>query len=209
MVRCQVAVALACTTLVACLPEPKSEVQWGSRWTGEPMRVVLLPASCASVSGDCDDASVQGVQGLVASELEFGRYAVADAEKLVASARSRQDVDVELSRFGEQLVAVRSRAQAGSVFEDLSPAQRRALLAEARAEGIVSVRVQIGVSNGGTRENDVQVRLGLGDGGELAWVARCTAPSSWNGSPSLAQSLETAARCALGRALEKPAAAGR
>ncbi len=193
---------IASVCCVACLPTPTAETQWGEHFSGKPLRVVLLPASCSSVEGECEDEHVRGVSGITASELEFARYVVTDAEKLVMSARSREDVNVELSRFGEQIVELKSRSQVGSVFEDLSPAQRRALLAEAKAEAIVSVKIQLGASKNGQRANQVQVRAGLGDGGELAWVTRCSAISAWTGSPSLPEALETATHCALDRVLK-------
>jgi hypothetical protein len=163
------------------------------------MRAVLLPTTCSSVDRQCEDEHVSGVTGIVRSELEFAGYSLLDAEKLVLDARTREDVDVELSRFGERVASVKSRVQAGAIFEDLSPSQRRALLAEAEAQGTVVVSVQIGTEQGTLRmrSNAVQIRAGLADGGDLAWVSRCEATSSYNNNPGIDQAIETATRCAL------------
>jgi hypothetical protein len=189
--------------LSACVPKPKSEVRFSEAWDKKPMRVVLLPASCSSVSGECEEEYISGVAGLVKGELELGGYSVLEAEKLVLSARTRQDVGVELSAFGTKMASVTSRVQAGSIFEDLSPAGRRALLAEANARGIVSIAIQIGTEQGTMhfRPNTVQLRLGLGDDGDFAWVSRCEASSARNDNPGIDGALEIATRCALDSAL--------
>jgi hypothetical protein len=193
----------ACGCLRACVPKPQSNVRFSEAWDRRPLRVVLLPASCSSVSNACQDEYVGGVAGLVQNELELAGYSTLDAQKLVQSARSRKDVDIELSHFDEKVAGVKSLVQVGSVFEDLSPAGRRALLAEAEAKGIVSVAIQIGTEQGTLhlRQNTVQIRLGLGDGGDLAWVSRCEASSAPNGNPDIEDALEQATRCALDAAL--------
>ncbi len=78
-------VSIVATFSVACLPTPTAETQWGEQ-PSEPLRVVLLPAECSSVEGECEDEYVRGVSGITASELEFARYVVMDAEELVMSA---------------------------------------------------------------------------------------------------------------------------
>lgn len=189
--------ALSLTMTAACAAKPAAEVRYGqARASGAP-RVVLTPAVCSSVEGECTDEYVTGTTGKVASELEFRGYTIIDAETLVLGALERDTISVELREFGTRIAELRGQAQRGSVFEDLSPALRRELLQEARAEGVLSTRITIGPRNGvgPVRQNSVQVRLGLGDGGELAWVTRCSAESGFN--PPVDQALASATSCAL------------
>lgn len=181
---------------------PKPEVSKGEAWDGQPMRVVLLPATCASPDESCRDAFVQGLDGQVQTELEFAGYSVVRAEKRVADVRSREQSEAELSVFGVTVTEAESRTQVGSLFADLSPALQRQLIAEAGAAGVLSARIQVGARNGmsPTRENVVMVRLGIGeDGADVGWMARCTVKSSLN--PPLEQSLDYGAKCALEGAL--------
>jgi hypothetical protein len=181
---------------------PKPEVRTGEAWDGKPMRVVLLPATCASPDDACKDEFVQGLDGHVQSELEFAGYSVVRAEKLVADVRSRDESDAELKVLGVKVAEAASRTQVGSLFADLSPALQRKLVAEAGAKGVLSARIQVGAKNGmsPTRESVVMVRLGVGeDGAEVGWMARCTVKSSLN--PPLAQSLDYGSKCAVEGAL--------
>lgn len=178
---------------------PQAEVHWGTR-ADRPVRLVAVPPSCASSDVPCEDADLSGVFGIVASELEFAGYSIIDAEKLVADARTREDVQVELRTFGDRVASLTARAQVGAVFADLSPSARGALLSEARADGIVTTQVNLGTVGryatvSRTRTHQVQVRAALGDGAETLWITRCQATSGVG--VSIGQALDEAARCAI------------
>lgn len=197
-------VAALALPLLAFYPwkTPKPEVRKGEAWDGKPMRVLLLPSTCASPDDVCDEAFVRGLDGHIAGELEFAGYSIVKAEKLVADVRSREESDAELKVLGVKVSEASSRTQVGSLFADLSPALQKKLVAEAGAKGVLSARIQVGAKNGmsPTRESVVMVRLGIGeDGADVGWMARCTVKSSLN--PPLAQSLDYGGKCAVEGAL--------
>lgn len=203
MRRPRLALLALSSLLLAFYPwkTPKPEVRKGEAWEGKPTRVLVLPATCSSPDEVCEDAFVDGLTGKVVSELEFAGYSVVQATKLVADRRTRDEAEGELSVLGVKVAEASSKRQVGSLFEDLSPAAQAALMQEAGAKAILTGRITVGAKNGmsPTRESVVLVRLGLGDGTELGWVARCTVKSSLN--PPLAQSLDYGARCAIEGAL--------
>lgn len=195
--------ALLCAPLVAFYPwkKPKPEVRKSADWAGAPMRVLLLPATCASPDDVCDEPFTDGLDGKVASELEFGGYSVVAAASLVAEARSRDEAESELTVLGVKVAQASSKRQVGALFADLSPALQRQLMKEAGAQGVVSARIQVGAKNGlsPTRESTITLRLGLDDGTTMGWLARCTVKSSLN--PPLSQSLAYGGDCAIQGAL--------
>lgn len=94
----------------------------------EPRRVVLLPATCRSVDGACELAYTSGLTGIAENELTFAGFSVIDAERLVADAQSRDESSAVVRLFGVTAIEGGSLRQSGSLFEDLSPEQRRTLL---------------------------------------------------------------------------------
>jgi len=165
--------------LAACVhvPEPTADF----RLLSEPppsMRIVLFPPSCTQDDGVCEDVDLSSLNALLRTELEFDGHTIVDGVTLVNQARSRAEQDIALTRFGEQLAGLSSVAQQGSLFDDLPPAARRALLTEARADAVLRSTVAFGPvdPNSGVsryRQITVQTRLGLGEDEAPAWVARC------------------------------------
>lgn len=186
--------SLGCATTL--VPRVKGE--------SKPTRVVLLPAVCSSVENACPEGIEEGVTGSVASELEFEGYSVIDARKLVAEARSRDESEGSVKLFGAEFLSAEGKQQSGSIFEDLSPDQRRALLERARANGIVSVRIVVGQREGISpqRDNFVQIRMGTGNNDETQWLTRCEGRSSFN--PDVNEVIGAAALCALGGIVDSP-----
>lgn len=195
---CALAMLSACTVL------PTHEMRSGAIEPTTSQRVVLLPATCASVKDACRDEFTEGTQGLVEQELEFAGYSIVPATRLVMDARSREDANAELRVFGEKVASAKTRAQRGSIFDDLSPTARRALVQEARAQGIMTVRVSISPHDA-TWEDvvEVTVRYGVGeDGAKLGWVSRCKyTPETFGTASSNASKVEQTTRCALKKAL--------
>ncbi|MBX5481754.1 MAG: hypothetical protein IRZ16_07920 [Myxococcaceae bacterium] len=152
-----------------------------------------MPARCTFVEDLCEDGYATGVNGVLQTELEFAGYSLVDAETLVSSARTRDEVSEELKLFGEKVAQAKSRRRIGALFEDLP-------LAEAHADGIVQAKLVIPARASAispARENNtVQVRVGMSaDGSELGWIAQCSRMSGLH--PTVAIELEDAAQCAI------------
>lgn len=144
----------------------------------KPTRVVLFPPVCTGTDGGCDQVDLSGMTGRLQSELELAGYTIVDGASLVASARSRETAGAELRLFGEQVASAGGIHQAGSLFVDLPPGVRRAVLEEAKADGILRVQVVMSPSEKDypfydVRNLAVQARLGTGVDERPAWAVRC------------------------------------
>jgi hypothetical protein len=127
-----------------------------------------------------------------------------DAHSLVLAARTREESSAELRLFGERMANTETLSQRGALYLDLPPAQRRELLRQANAQGIVTARIQISARDGAKREVTVTLRYGVGEDGEgLAWTARCGWSSNLN--PSLDRAVDETSRCAVDKALGRQA----
>jgi len=168
----------------------------------EPQRIVLLPPSCDSVDGACDTDSANGVAGIVQTELDFAGFTVIDGRELIDDERTRTDAIAQVELLDVEIAAGAARVQSGAKLEDLSPEKRRALLTQARADGVVSVKIVVGPRDGigPVRHNEVQVRMLRGDGEQPVWITRCSTKSGIN--PPIDQSLAKATRCALSGVLD-------
>lgn len=180
-----------------------AEVRAGPAYAQKPVTVVITPAACGSVEDLCTDAIVEGTNAFVANELRFAGFTVVDAVKLAQEARTRPTADDNVKRFGESVLRAANARQHGQIFRDLSPSARHALIHDAKADGLVTIGVQIGTPDGigPGRTHQVVVRLGAGDEDELVWVSRCTAESSVY--PDIEQAVDNAARCAMDGALRR------
>lgn len=166
--------------LAGCIhvPEPTAELRQLSE-APQTMRIVVFPPKCQQDDGACELVDLSGLQASLRSELEFDGHTLIDGVSLVAEARSREEASSELRLFGERIAETESLGQKGALFDDLPPAARRALLTEARADGVLRTSVilsppdpQSGVSK--YRLITAQARLGLGEDEAPAWTVRCT-----------------------------------
>ena len=195
---------LAVTCLLAfgaCRTTYKAETTAGPGQAPANPTVVMFPVPCHSSDDKCEDSYGDAVTALIQSELEFVGYRVLDGEKLVRTARTREDSESSLSVYRDKVLAAKSRRQVGSIFEDLPPRERAELLAEAQADGLITAVIKM--LPRGSSDNwlvEVQVRFGLSNG-DLVWVTRCKHESYWNERDSW--SIEEAAKCALKGALAK------
>lgn len=165
--------------LISCVsvPTPSGELRVNSESPG-PMRVVVFPTTCEP-SDTCTQLRLGRLDGALKQELEFDGYTLIDGETLVNQARTRKDASGSLSVLGEELLALEATGQSGSLFDDLPPSARRALLEEARAEGVLRTTVRMGAMepNSGVSQYRLltaQTKLGVGEDETNAWVARCS-----------------------------------
>lgn len=165
--------------LISCItvPTPDGEFRVNAQAPG-PMRVVVFPTTCEPAD-TCSQLRLGRLDGTLAQELEFDGYTLIDGVSLVAEARTRKDANASLKLLGEELLAVQATGQEGSLFVDLPPDARRALLLEARADGVLRTTVRMGAmeSNSGVAQYRLitaQTKLGVGEDEENAWVARCS-----------------------------------
>lgn len=184
--------------LASSCASPTAELRRGDVAV-EPTRVVLLPASCASIEGLCTDAHVTATTQIVAKELSFAGYIVVDAEKLAVDARLKPGVDPALRALGERVLRAGNKRHIGATFEDLSPAARSALLVEGQATGTVSVRLTVDNEGSLGRDAEVMLRYGHGDEDALAFVSRCETTVRPGGE--LTDGFAEAAQCAIAGAL--------
>lgn len=196
--------ALSCLT-TACIGAPRGELKRGAVESKGPQRMLLAPPTCASPDGVCDEEYLENIYGLLQSELEFEGHSVVDAHSLVLSARTREESSAELRLFGERMASAETLSQRGAMYLDLPPAQRRELLRQANAQGIVTARIQISARDSARREVTVTLRYGVGEDGEgLAWTSRCEWAANIN--PSLERAVDETSRCAIDKALGKQTA---
>jgi hypothetical protein len=189
-----------CLVLSGCKKTYEAEVARGPAEATKNPVVVLLPVTCHSSNDDCRDEYADAVRAHLTSELEFAGYSVIDAEKLVREARQREDQSGALWMYRAKVLEAKTRRQVGSIFEDLPPAARRELLAEARATGLVSGAIQIfAKADNGNDLVEVRFRHARAGDDATVWVARCKHESYWN--EKFAWSIEQAAKCALSGAL--------
>lgn len=187
-------------------PAPTVDARTFDESAAKPMRVVLFPPVCTGTDGGCDQVDTSGLTGRLQSELELAGYTVVDGATLVASARSRETAGAELRLFGEQVASAGGVHQAGSLFVDLPPGVRRAVLEEAKADGIVRVQVVMSPLDKdypfyAVRNLAVQARMGVGVDEKPAWAVRCepiwVTSVQFIGGPnrSYADGVDEGARC--------------
>jgi hypothetical protein len=189
--------SLVALSLTSCAA-PVVEIRRGDAPI-EPARIVLLPASCASLEGLCIDAHVTATTQIVGKDLSFAGFLVVDAEKLAVDARLRPNVDPALRALGERVLRAGNKRQIGMTFEDLAPTARKALLDEGQAQGAVSIRLTIDNESALGRDTEVMLRYGHGESDALAFVSRCRVTVRPGGE--LTEGFAEAARCALEGAL--------
>lgn len=203
-------------------PVLRPEVRYGAGQQIKPARTLVLPASCGSMEARCPREYVDTVDGIVRSSMDFAGYTLISTDELKAETRQRHEehetetaisdtsasTRVENPFDFDELVENRNHSETtverskvvldGSAFEDLSVSERKAVLAEAGADGVLVVRIVMGAETGVWAPDqtvEVTVKLSVVTGDTMAWAARCSASS--NDFSTAAAALENAARCAM------------
>ncbi len=198
------------------------QVQLGPGQRTRPQRVLVLAASCGSVDYRCPREYGDTVDGIVRGGMEFAGYALVDTadlrnvtrqrhethetERTTSASRTDTTTERPLDFDDHSTTVARSESETthsvvdldGPAFEDLTVAERRDLLREAGADAVLVVRVVVGATTGvWTPDQNVEVliKLGVDDGGTMAWASRCMASSEQ--FSNVRSALENAARCAV------------
>jgi len=147
----------------------------------KPGRAVVFLPRCEGVSGPCDGDFRSTLLGRLTSELELGGYTLLRGEELFASARERTSAGGSVDGagpFGRFWVEAGGSVQSVVTYSDLPPAGKRALLEEARADGVIDLRVLVGEDEAPSPLYDLHrfeltARYAVGPDEEIGWVANC------------------------------------
>jgi hypothetical protein len=204
-----------------------ADLQRGPGQGTRPGRVLALSASCGSLEFRCPREYVDAVDGIVRSGLEFHDVALVQPDQLRDRTRQRHEThevertsetrehsthvertlrpDDRIHGSGSSSTTVEKSTIVldGPGFDDLTVAEKRALLADAGADAVLVTRIVVGADHGVWRPDqsvEVMVKLSVDRGDTMAWAARCSASS--NDFATVGAALENAARCAIHGALE-------
>ncbi len=200
---------------------PVRYVKAGPASTRPISRIVAVPATCgtfelqaaksfeagemAMVPKTCGPEAVSGADQIVRLDLAFRGFVVIDSEnvnavtaKVVEKRTSEQTVastQAMTSQHGSDATEIERE---GARFEDAPPLEQAAILAELRADAVLSTRIWIGASLGmsGRRVVIAQVQLLATLDRTLVWSRRCEMEvAGIFGTESV--SIERATRCAM------------
>lgn len=194
----------------------RDDVRTGPASSRTLHRVVVLPATCGSLQSTfdmppspawgpgqpaythdneialCQPQALTAIDQEIRSQLDFAGYDVIDVEKLNTITATRHEVVVRRDALTTDTTDTR-----GSLFEDATPREQRAILTELGADGVLATRVWFGTGTGTANRHDVtvQVQLAATADHELAWARRCKLEIAVLGD---AVALDRVARCAIG-----------
>jgi hypothetical protein len=213
-----VRLAIVALVLAGCasveLAPMHDDVRSGPAKSRAMHRVVALPATCGSLQQNfdmphttatnprqaymqdnmiatCQAQALTAVDQVIRSNLEFAGYDVVDADKVNAVTATRHEVIARHGAFTTDTIDTR-----GSLFEDATPREQRAILTELGADGVVATRVWFGAGAGAGNRHDVTVQtlLVATTDRELAWAHRCKLEIAVVGD---AVALDQVSRCAI------------
>ncbi|MEO8703885.1 MAG: hypothetical protein ABI867_27800 [Kofleriaceae bacterium] len=171
-------------------------------------RVLAVPASCGTLSlvrvdtadpdrptfqtrAACPPDALHAIDIAVRSSLEFGGFQIIDSEQLNAVTASRLQIE-RTTDGGPSSVETHTD---GARFEDATPFQQTAILADLRAEGLLTIRISVGAPVGFSQRRTVAVQAQLlALDRALVWARRCELEVSGFTTDEVA--MERAARCA-------------
>ncbi len=149
----------------------------------KPGRVVMLTPECRGVGGVCTRSFTSTLAGRLSGELELAGYQVVMAEDLFAEARriKRAGGNVDgAGPFGTFWVSANGGTETSLRYNDLPPEGKRALLEEARAQGVLKLSVVVGEDLESSpwydlHEFELTSTYSIGEGEAFGWAARCYA----------------------------------
>lgn len=225
--------ALALMLLIATgctpkgLPALQPQVQRGPAASIKPKRVLVLQATCGSVSGPCPAGYTTAVDNIVMSGLEFAGYGVVDSGKLRLAARTRHEEhttgtvttssqtnthsEVEIIRpliFGSSdTVSSTTTTTAtdmtfivldGANFDDLSIDEKHQVIEKSGTDSAATVRIVVGGKVGTWVPNqNVEVMVKLSVNRGDEMAWASRCTASSNDFTTVNAALEHAARCAM------------
>ena len=164
-----------------------------------------VPAVDRSSAIECRELYIDGVDAIVRSLLDFLGYEIIDSELVNATTLARMEIETrEWSKrsWGTSETTTRETELVGSRFIDAPPAIQDEILAQLKADGVLTTRIRVGAGIGSSsrRDIEVQVRMLHMPGGELAWASRCRVEA---GLETNEEPIMKAARCAT-EAVNRP-----
>jgi hypothetical protein len=198
-----IAIVLAGCSSVELLP-PAQYVRTGPASARLIQRIVAVPATCGTLELEanksfkpaenaflpktCSPEAVSGADQIIRAALSVRGHDVIDNEEV--SAVTAQHVETWASE--------ESFERTGPRFEDAPPLDRAVILAELRADAVLSARISIGASVGmsGRRVVIAQVQLLATADRALVWARRCELEVAGIMATETA-SIERATRCAM------------
>lgn len=185
-------------------------------------RIAVFPPRCKGAVSACTPEFVSALYGRVTSELELDGFTIVPGDELLATARERSTMGAALSAGGVSVsdergtsAGVLSVGAAGSVetggvrYDDLPPAQRRQLLADARVDGVLSLTVLVGEDTMPSpwyalHAFEATARLAIDE--TPAWTSRCAEAAESTQTiggvgQSFAQAADKLGRCLVAQAL--------
>lgn len=199
-----------------------AQVQAGPGNQVRPQKVLALSAACGSAEFRCPREYVATVDAIVRSTMDFAGYQLVSPDTLRTETRDRHETHVREETTEESHAryknekpldfddtsTVDSKTRTtkttsvieldGSGFSDLTVPERRAVLAEAGADAVLTTRVVVGAEVGNWNPDqrvEVMVKLSVDGGETMAWASRCSASS--NEFSTVTGALENATRCAI------------
>ncbi len=120
-------------------------------------RIAVFAPRCTGAVQACTREFVSGLYGRITSELELDGFTIVAGDELLATVRERSTMGGALGAGGVSVsdehgtsagalsVAASGSVETGGIrYDDLPPAQRRQLLADARVDGVLSLTVLVG-----------------------------------------------------------------
>ena len=157
---------------------------------------VLLLTDCYSSDNNCEDSFIEGVNGILRSELQFLGYKTIEPKNLIKDSRTRDEKSGNISLLGVGIISAKSKEQTGALYEDLSPKDKEKVLKDAKATGIISSSINmLAKSNSSNWIVEVQIAYKTGKDNDLVWISKCKHESFWNEKNSW--SIEEATKCAV------------
>lgn len=173
-------------------PTPVARVRTGPAFGAAPRTILALPAECRPEVSVCKPGHELAVSVATRMSLEFAGYRIFDSERLNVRAGERTE-----RFFGDTAREDRAVELTAAAWDQASPAQRAALLADLGIDGLLVSSISIGPrkNSEGQRTIAVTVTLRQASDGSLVWRTRCGVESGRFNDTD--QAIETATRCAL------------
>jgi hypothetical protein len=182
-------------------------------------RVVAVPATCGSLGmesvqfgkpelgmkpRECDRIAVEGADQVIRVGLSFRGLDVIDSENVNARTAERHETRTTQADIDPQTGVARRRETSiesetvGARFEDATPIEQAQILADLRADAVLSARIWISSSPGISMRRTViaQVQLLATSDRALVWSRRCEVEVGGLMTTD-AVAVEQAARCAI------------
>ena len=226
MIKALVLLCLA-ASCTPSLPALQPQVQRGPAAAIKPKRVLVLQATCGSVSGPCPSGFVTAVDSIVMSGLDFVGYGVVDSGKLRLAARTRHEEhesgtvttnstttsttdvviihpivigtsDTTTNTTTETTTDMTFVVLDGANFEDLSIDEKHQVIEKSGTDSVATVRIVIGGKVGTWVPNqNVEVMVKLSVHRGDEMAWASRCTASSNDFTTVNAALEHAARCAM------------